>query len=162
MDIQQVYSSERKWISQTLQHSLQVVPFYPTHQESRQMFWKSTKKRQAWRYTVENQTVYFVAEFTDTRMIIYNLLAEKSPADWCSFFRQLESCGRYFFKKICELRFEKPLTYEWYERLLMHQYETITHQTGQQVWQKKLNYRSGLVLGGGGRMDPIKLVCGKH
>lgn len=150
MNIQRVYSSERKWLSRSLQRSLQVVPFYPTHQESRQMFLQSTKKRQAWRYTVENQTVYFVVEFTDTRMIICNLLVEKSPTDWCSFFMQLESCGRYFFKKSCELRFEEPLSSEWHERLLLHQYETTTHQTGQHVWQKKLNYCSGLVLGGGG------------
>ena len=150
MNIQRVYSSERKWLSQSLQRSLQVVPFYPTHQESRQMFWQSTKKRQAWRYTVENQTVYFVVEFTDTRMIICNLLVEKSPTDWCSFFMQLESCGRYFFKKSCELRFEEPLSSEWHERLLLHQYEMTAHQTGQHVWQKKLNYCSGLVLGGGG------------
>lgn len=150
MDIQRVYSSERKKLSQSLQRSLQVVPFYPTHQESRQIFWQSTKKRQAWRYTVENQTVYFVVEFTDTRMSICNLLAEKIPADWGSFFKQLESCGRYFFKNICELRFEEPLSSEWHERLLLHRYETIAQQTGQQVWRKKLNYCRGLVLGGGG------------
>ena len=43
MNIQRVYSSERKWLSRSLQRSLQIVPFYPTHQESRQMFWQSTK-----------------------------------------------------------------------------------------------------------------------
>ena len=39
-------------------------------------------------------------------------------------------------QKSCELRFEEPLSSEWHERLLLHQYEMTAHQTGQHVWQK--------------------------
>ncbi len=150
MTIQQVYASERKKFARRLQCSLQIVPFFPSHQKSRQMFWQSAKKRQAWMDTDRQCPIYFVAEFIGTRMVICNLLAEKSPTDWRSFFKQLEYCGRYFFKKTCEWRFDRSLSAEWKERLLFYGYEVVSTQTGQEIWQKKLNYCSGLVLGGGG------------
>ena len=104
MLIQQVYGSEKTVLYSTLQRAKQLLPFYATHQESRDAFWLATKKRQAWRMIGNKHTLYFIAERTSEQWLIKNVLVVGDMPGWTLFFKEIEWCSRFYFKKYCSFQ----------------------------------------------------------
>lgn len=149
MLIQQVYGSEKTVLYSTFQRAEQLLPFYATHQESRDAFWLATKKRQAWRMIGNKHTFYFIAERTSEQWLIKNVLVAGDMPSWTLFFKEIEWCARFYFKKYCSFQLFEPLSTYW-QTLLSHYGYTQDNRLAQTIWQKKLTYHIGLVLGGGG------------
>ena len=150
MYIQQVYGSEKAIHHRALRESKQILPFYSSHQKSRGEFWQSVKKNEAWQIVNKKRTMYIVAERTKEQLVIKNLLVKGKLPSWTSFFKDIEWCARFFFKKICFLQFSDSLHMQWISLLSRYGYMQDNTLRIKHGWQKKVAYHMALVLGGGG------------
>ncbi|WP_165005218.1 MULTISPECIES: patatin-like phospholipase family protein [unclassified Enterococcus] len=144
MEILQVYPSEKYAMYPAVQRARQLLPFFKSHQESRDAFWKAAKKQQTWKAAAKKITIYFTLEKDEDCACFTNLLVIGDFPSWSAFFQLLEGCARFFLKKNCAFSFSDSLSEEWQLIFKKNGYEGIAKQT------KTLTYHTALVLGGGG------------
>ncbi|HFJ5425335.1 TPA: patatin-like phospholipase family protein [Enterococcus faecium] len=144
MEIKKVYFSQKMSLYSPIQQAKQPLPFFQSHQESRDAFWRSAKKQCAFKAVSKKYTVYFTIAKSRGDVIFNNLLIEGETFEWKKFFRYMEACARFFIKENCCFLFQSPLSEEWLRIFHKNGYQGTTQLN------KKLVYHTALVLGGGG------------
>ena len=144
MEIKKVYFSQKMSLYSRINQAKQPLPFFQSHQESREAFWRSAKKQCAFEAVSKKYTIYFTIDKSREDVIFNNLLIEGETFKWQKLFQHMEACARFFIKENCCFLFQSPLSEEWL---------SIFHKNGYQgtmKLNKKLVYHTALVLGGGG------------
>lgn len=144
MEIKKVYFSQKMSLYSRINQAKQPLPFFQSHQESREAFWHSAKKQCAFEAVSKKYTIYFTIDKSREDVIFNNLLIEGETFEWQKVFQHMEACARFFIKENCCFLFQSPLSEEWLR---------IFHKNGYQgtmQLNKKLVYHTALVLGGGG------------
>lgn len=144
MEIKKVYFSQKMSLYSRINQAKQPLPFFQSHQESREAFWHSAKKQCAFEAVSKKYTIYFTIDKSREDVIFNNLLIEGETFEWQKLFQHMEACARFFIKENCCFLFQSPLSEEWLR---------IFHKNGYQgtmQLNKKLVYHTALVLGGGG------------
>ncbi|NTQ34334.1 hypothetical protein HQ874_06630 [Enterococcus faecium] len=76
MEIKKVYFSQKMSLYSPIQQAKQPLPFFQSHQESRDAFWRSAKKQCAFKAVSKKYTVYFTIAKSRGDVIFNNLLIE--------------------------------------------------------------------------------------
>lgn len=152
MDIQPIYWSERQRLHNESRKMEQPFPFFNEQQKSRDSFWQTAKKKNAWRVKAGKLVLYFekkTGEASESdHLVITNVLANESFRQWRQLFTLLESCARYFLKSACQFSFSQPLSSQMTELFIQFGYQTVDTRTTQ--WVKNVSGKSAVVFGGGG------------
>ncbi|MCV3167222.1 hypothetical protein OHE20_09895, partial [Enterococcus faecium] len=78
MEIKKVYFSQKMSLYSPIQQAKQPLPFFQSHQESRDAFWRSAKKQCAFKAVSKKYTVYFTIAKSRGN-VIFNRIRQKSP-----------------------------------------------------------------------------------
>lgn len=152
MDIQPIYWSERQRLHSESQKMTQPFPFFSEQQKSRDSFWQTTKKKNAWRVKVGKLVLYFEKKMGEAsesdHLVITNVLVNEAFQQWRQLFTLLESCTRYFLKSTCQFSFSQSVSSQMTELFIQFGYQKV--DTTATRWVKNISGHLAVVFGGGG------------
>ena len=153
MEIKKVYFSQKMSLYSRINQAKQPLPFFQSHQESREAFWRSAKKQCAFEAVSKKYTIYFTIDKSREDVIFNNLLIEGETFKWQKLFQHMEACARFFIKENCCFF----ISISSIRRMVAY-----FHKNGYQgtmKLNKKLVYHTALVLGGGGSTRCLSDWC---
>ncbi|MGG5317547.1 patatin-like phospholipase family protein [Enterococcus sp. AZ072] len=142
MKVHHLYPSEQLNYKEAIQQARLLFPFDSSHQCASKRMVQAIKKYQVYSLTTQKIQVFIEVHKTDGNWQVHNLLTTKEMT-WQEGISLVETAARQEFVQEIILMFSAsdPLAH-WLRR------QGYTEQ--QNGWLKNLNYKTGLVLGGGG------------
>lgn len=142
MKIKNIYPSQQMIYHEVIQQGRLLFPFDSSHSFAVQRMLKAVKKYQV--YCLENQKsqVFVEVHKLTGNWQVQNMLVNRELT-WQEGLSMLETSARQEFASSVELFFSAPPP-------LAHWLQEQGYVDQGTVWSKQLNYKTGLVLGGGG------------
>ncbi|EMF0358126.1 hypothetical protein JX180_000816 [Enterococcus faecium] len=97
MEIKKVYFSQKMSLYSRINQAKQPLPFFQSHQESREAFWRSAKKQCAFEAVSKKYTIYFTIDKSREDVIFNNLLIEGETFEWQKNFSAYGSLRSFFY-----------------------------------------------------------------
>lgn len=145
--IKPLNESEWSQYAAILDTSSQLLPFFDTHTEARQAFIEHLQQADGSAYLIYRKKRPFFFITIKGNNVTNLLLCQSVAVGWQTIFQFVEKMIKQGWCKSCRFQVKHPLTPYLRERFVASGYEL--DETGR-VAEKILEYRTALVLGGGG------------